>query len=221
MRNDRAFRFSVAPMMEWTDSFCRLFHRAMTREARLYTEMVTAAALIHGPRRRLLAFEPQEQPLALQIGGADARELALAARFGEEAGYREINLNVGCPSDRVQNGRFGACLMREPGLVGDCVAAMKAAVAIPVTVKCRLGVDEQDTPASARAFEASFGVGYPSVNDSGSQVTLDYSSVVPISGTPTTVVIDRSGRVGGAIFGSANYTELSTILNRLTGRGAA
>jgi tRNA-dihydrouridine synthase A len=145
MRNDRAFRFSVAPMMEWTDSFCRLFHRAMTREARLYTEMVTAAALIHGPRRRLLAFEPQEQPLALQIGGADPGELALAARFGEDEGYREINLNVGCPSDRVQNGRFGACLMREPGLVGDCVAAMKAAVAVPVTVKCRLGVDEQDT----------------------------------------------------------------------------
>ena len=113
-------------MMEWTDSFCRLFHRAMTREARLYTEMVTAAALIHGPRQRLLAFDPQEQPLALQIGGADPRELALAARFGEEAGYREINLNVGCPSDRVQNGRFGACLMREPRLVGDCVAAMKA-----------------------------------------------------------------------------------------------
>ena len=122
-----------------------LFHRAMTREARLYTEMVAAAALVHGPRQRLLAFEAQEQPLALQIGGADACELAHAARFGEEAGYREINLNVGCPSDRVQNARFGACLMREPGLVGDCVAAMKAVVSVPVTVKCRLGVDEQDT----------------------------------------------------------------------------
>ncbi len=145
MRNERAFRFSVAPMMDWTDSFCRLFHRAMTREARLYTEMVAAAALVHGPRQRLLAFEAQEQPLALQIGGADPRELALAARFGEEAGYREINLNVGCPSDRVQNARFGACLMREPALVGDCVAAMRAVVSIPVTVKCRLGVDEQDT----------------------------------------------------------------------------
>jgi len=145
MRNDRAFRFSIAPMMDWTDSFCRLFHRAMTREARLYTEMVTAAALIHGPRQKLLAFEAQEQPLALQIGGAEPEELALAARFGEGAGYREINLNVGCPSDRVQNGRFGACLMREPALVGDCIAAMKAVVSIPVTVKCRLGVDEQDT----------------------------------------------------------------------------
>ena len=147
-------------MMDWTDSFCRLFHRAMTREARLYTEMVTAAALIHGPRHRLLAFEAQEQPLALQIGGCDPRELALAARFGEEAGYREINLNVGCPSDRVQNGRFGACLMREPSLVGDCVAAMKAVVSIPVTVKCRLGVDEQDTQeALDRLADAAVGAG--------------------------------------------------------------
>ncbi|MFI5011553.1 MAG: tRNA dihydrouridine(20/20a) synthase DusA [Hyphomicrobiales bacterium] len=132
-------------MMDWTDSYCRLFHRALTRRARLYTEMVTAAAIIHGPRGKLLAFDPSEQPLALQIGGADPRDLALAARFGEEAGYCEINLNVGCPSDRVLDGRFGACLMREPLLVGDCVSAMKACVSIPVTVKCRLGVDEQDT----------------------------------------------------------------------------
>jgi tRNA-dihydrouridine synthase A len=131
-------------MMDWTDSYCRLFHRAMTRKARLYTEMVAAAALIHGPRRKLLTHHPDEHPLALQIGGAEPRELALAARFGEEAGYSEINLNVGCPSDRVQEGRFGACLMREPGLVAECVAAMKAVVAVPVTVKCRLGVDEQD-----------------------------------------------------------------------------
>jgi tRNA-dihydrouridine synthase A len=138
------FRFSVAPMMEWTDSYCRLFHRALTRKARLYTEMVTAAALIHGPRQRLLAFDPDEQPLALQLGGAVPHELAQAARFGEQQGYCEINLNVGCPSDRVQGGNFGACLMREPSLVGECVAAMKSAVAIPVTVKCRLGVDEQD-----------------------------------------------------------------------------
>lgn len=137
-------RFSVAPMMDWTDSFCRLFHRALSRKARLYTEMVTAAALIHGPRAKLLDFDPCEHPVALQIGGAEPMELARAARFGEDAGYLEVNLNVGCPSDRVQNGRFGACLMREPSLVGDCIAAMKAAVSIPVTVKCRLGVDEQD-----------------------------------------------------------------------------
>src|SRR5580700_5767701 len=138
-------RFCVAPMMEWTDGFCRLFHRALTRKTRLYTEMLTAAALIHGPRRKLLAFDPSEQPLALQIGGAEPQDLARAARFGADEGYREINLNVGCPSDRVQDGRFGACLMREPELVGDCVAAMKSAVSIPVTVKCRLGVDEQDS----------------------------------------------------------------------------
>ena len=138
-------RFCVAPMMEWTDSLCRLFHRALTQKARLYTEMLTAAALIHGPRPRLLAFDPAEQPLALQLGGAEPQDLARAARFGEAEGYCEINLNVGCPSDRVQDGRFGACLMREPLLVGDCVAAMKSAVSIPVTVKCRLGVDEQDT----------------------------------------------------------------------------
>ncbi|SED76480.1 tRNA-U16,U17-dihydrouridine synthase [Rhizobiales bacterium GAS188] len=131
-------------MMEWTDSYCRRFHRAMTRRSRLYTEMVTAAALIHGPRRRLLAFEADEQPLALQIGGAEPGALAQAARFGEEAGFCEINLNVGCPSDRVQDGRFGACLMREPSLVGECVAAIRAAVSVPVTVKCRLGVDDQD-----------------------------------------------------------------------------
>ena len=147
-------------MMEWTDSFCRLFHRALTREARLYTEMIAAAALVNGPRLRLLAFDAQEQPLALQIGGAEPREVALAARFGEEAGYREINLNVGCPSDRVQNARFGACLMREPGLVGDCVAAMKAVVSIPVTVKCRLGVDEQDTEeALDRLADAALAAG--------------------------------------------------------------
>jgi tRNA-dihydrouridine synthase A len=145
MLPDQSFRLCVAPMMEWTDSYCRLFHRALTRKARLYTEMVTAAALIHGPRHKLLAFDPGEQPLALQIGGAEPRDLARAARFGEDEGYCEINLNVGCPSDRVQDGRFGACLMREPSLVGDCVAAMKGAVSIKVTVKCRLGVDEQDS----------------------------------------------------------------------------
>jgi tRNA-dihydrouridine synthase A len=144
MLPDQSFRFCVAPMMEWTDSLCRQFHRVLTRRARLYTEMVSAAAIIHGPRHKLLAFEPIEQPLALQLGGAEPCDLARAARIGEEWGYCEINLNIGCPSDRVRHGRFGACLMREPRLVGDCIAAMKAAVSIPVTVKCRIGVDEQD-----------------------------------------------------------------------------
>ena len=140
----RAIRFSVAPMMDWTDRHCRFFHRLMSRRARLYTEMVTTGAVIHGPRERLLGFDEAEHPIAVQLGGSDPGELAAAARICAEFGYDEINLNVGCPSDRVQDGRFGACLMREPELVGECVAAMKSAVPLPVTVKCRIGVDDQD-----------------------------------------------------------------------------
>lgn len=131
-------------MMDWTDRHCRAFHRTLSRRARLYTEMVTADAVIHGPRERLLAFGAGEHPVALQLGGADPSGLARAAGIGADFGYDEINLNCGCPSDRVQNGRFGACLMREPDLVAECVAAMKAAVDVPVTVKCRIGVDEQE-----------------------------------------------------------------------------
>jgi tRNA-dihydrouridine synthase A len=131
-------------MMDWTDRHCRFFHRQLTGRAVLYTEMVVADAVIHGDRERLLGFSEAEQPVALQLGGSDPEKLAVAAKVGEEFGYSEINLNVGCPSDRVQSGTFGACLMRTPGLVGACVAAMKEAVGIPVTVKCRLGVDEQD-----------------------------------------------------------------------------
>jgi tRNA-dihydrouridine synthase A len=135
-------------MMDWTDRHCRMFHRLMTRQGRLYTEMLTTGAIIHGDRRRLLAFDASEHPLALQLGGSDPRDLAASAKIGEDFGYDEINLNVGCPSDRVKEGRFGACLMAEPALVASCVAAMKAAVAIPVTVKCRIGIDDQD-PESA------------------------------------------------------------------------
>ena len=137
-------KLAVAPMMDWTDRHCRFFHRQMTRCALLYTEMVVANAVIHGDRDRLLGFDGEEQPLALQIGGSDPAKLAEAARIGEEFGYGEINLNVGCPSDRVQSGTFGACLMKTPGLVAEGVAAMKAEVKIPVTVKCRIGVDDQD-----------------------------------------------------------------------------
>src|SRR5918997_10320 len=137
-------RFSVAPMMDWTDRHCRVFHRLMSRRARLYTEMLTTGAIIRGDRRRLLGFDPSEHPVALQLGGADPADLAAAAKIGEEFGYDEINLNVGCPSDRVKDGRFGACLMAEPALVADGVAAMKHAVKIPVTVKCRIGIDDQD-----------------------------------------------------------------------------
>jgi tRNA-dihydrouridine synthase A len=131
-------------MMDWTDRHCRVFHRVLTRRALLYTEMLTSGAVIFGDRARLLGFDGSEHPLALQLGGSDPRELAMAAEIGEEFGYDEINLNVGCPSDRVKDGRFGACLMAEPDLVASCVEAMKRAVKIPVTVKCRIGIDDQD-----------------------------------------------------------------------------
>lgn len=141
----QGFKLSVAPMMDWTDRHCRLFHRQLTRHALLYTEMVVADAVIHGARERLLRFDPAEHPLAVQLGGSDPEKLAEAARICAGLGFDEINLNVGCPSDRVQSGTFGACLMRSPDLVARCVAAMKAATGpVPVTVKCRIGVDEQD-----------------------------------------------------------------------------
>ncbi|MEW6257736.1 MAG: tRNA dihydrouridine(20/20a) synthase DusA [Pseudomonadota bacterium] len=144
MSAHRSFSFSVAPMMDWTDRHCRAFHRTLSSKARLYTEMVTAPAVIHGDRARLLGYSAQEHPIAVQLGGSDPALLAQAARICADFGYDEINLNVGCPSDRVQGGNFGACLMREPALVADCVAAMKGAVSVPVTVKCRIGVDDQD-----------------------------------------------------------------------------
>ena len=139
-----SMRFSVAPMMDWTDRHCRVLHRLMSRHALLYTEMVTTGAIIHGDRNRLLGYSDVEHPVSVQLGGSDPQALATSARICEDFGYDEINLNCGCPSDRVQNGSFGACLMREPQLVADCVAAMKAAVKIPVTVKCRIGVDDQE-----------------------------------------------------------------------------
>jgi tRNA-dihydrouridine synthase A len=148
-------RFSVAPMMDWTDRHCRVFHRLMTRRAKLYTEMLTTGAIIHGDRARLLGFDASEHPVALQLGGSDPRDLATAAKIGEEFGYDEINLNVGCPSDRVKDGRFGACLMAEPALVAEGVHAMKRAVRIPVTVKCRLGIDDQDPEIALDALACS------------------------------------------------------------------
>ena len=135
-------------MMDWTDRHCRFFHRILSRRARLYTEMVTTGAVIHGNRERLLGFSAQEHPLAAQLGGSNPADLAKAARILWDLGYDEVNLNVGCPSDRVQEGRFGACLMAEPVLVGECVAAMKAVVPLPITVKCRIGIDEQDPEAA-------------------------------------------------------------------------
>jgi tRNA-dihydrouridine synthase A len=145
-------KIAVAPMMDWTDRYCRVFHRRLTRRALLYTEMIVADAVLHGDRERLLAYSDAEHPVALQLGGSEPKKLAEAARIAADYGYDEINLNVGCPSDRVRAGTFGACLMRTPDLVGDCVAAMTAAVKLPVTVKCRIGVDDQDPEASLDAL---------------------------------------------------------------------
>ena len=150
MQINQAYRFSVAPMMDWTDRHCRAFHRSLSRRALLWTEMVTADAVIHGDRERLIGFDADEHPLVLQLGGSEPAKLAEAARIAEGFGYDEVNLNCGCPSERVQSGAFGACLMREPDLVADCVAAMRGVVSIPVTVKCRVAVD--DDPARETLF---------------------------------------------------------------------
>jgi len=142
-------------MMDWTDRHCRFFHRLLTRRALIYTEMLTTGAVLRGDRQRLLGFDSFEHPIALQLGGCDPEQLSQAARVGEDFGYDEINLNVGCPSDRVQEGRFGACLMAEPALVADCVSAMKASGEVPITVKCRVGIDDQDPEESLFAFTAA------------------------------------------------------------------
>ncbi len=147
-----SYRFCVAPMLDLTDRHCRYFHRLLSRHARLYTEMLTTGALLHGPRERLLAFDPAEHPVALQLGGSEPAELARAARFGEAAGYDEINLNCGCPSERVQRGAFGACLMDEPALVAECVRAMRDAVSVPVTVKHRIGLGRVEDYGFVRDF---------------------------------------------------------------------
>lgn len=148
-------RLCVAPMMQWTDRWCRRFHRQLTRRALLYTEMVTTGAILYGQRERFLAFDPVEKPLALQLGGADPKALAECAAIAEEWGYDEVNLNVGCPSDRVQNGRFGACLMAEPDLVARCLQEMQAATRLPVTVKHRIGIDEQESYEALKDFVAT------------------------------------------------------------------
>jgi len=144
-QSDPDRRLSVAPMLDRTDRHCRYFLRLISRHTLLYTEMVTTGALLHGDRARLLGFDPAEHPVAFQLGGSDPKELAVCARMGEKAGFDEINMNLGCPSDRVQSGRFGACLMAKPGLVANCIAAMKEAVSVPVTVKTRIGTDERDS----------------------------------------------------------------------------
>jgi len=151
-KQDFQHRFCVAPMMDWTDRHDRRFLRLLSKRALLYTEMVTSAALIHGDSKALLEHSKEEYPLALQLGGSDPKQLAVASRMGSDAGFCEINLNIGCPSERVQNGAFGACLMAEPELVAECVSAMRAAVDIPVTVKCRIGIDDQDSEEALHQF---------------------------------------------------------------------
>ena len=233
-------RFSVAPMMDWTDRHCRAFHRVLSRRARLYTEMVTTGAVIHGDRERLLGFSEGEHPVAVQLGGSNPAELAAAARVAEGFGYDEVNLNVGCPSDRVQEGRFGACLMREPALVADCVAAMKAAVRVPVTVKCRIGVDEQDPEAALDALaQAVVAAGVDALvvharkawlqglspKENRDVPPLDYGRVarlkrahpgLPIAVNGGIVTLDqaraRLAAVDGVMVGRAAYTEPALLL---------
>lgn len=162
-------------MMDWTDRHCRVFHRLLSRRARLYTEMLTTPAVIHGDRERLLGFDDTEHPVALQLGGSNPQDLAEAAKIGEGFGYDEINLNVGCPSDRVKGGHFGACLMADPQLVARCVAAMKAAVTIPVTVKCRIGIDDQDPEAALDALASA-------VVDAGSDALIVHARKAWLNG---------------------------------------
>ena len=182
-------RISVAPMMDWTDRNCRYFLRGFSPLTLLYTEMITAAALIRGHARRLLEFDPEEHPVSLQLGGGEPRELAHAARIGEQAGYDEINLNCGCPSDRVASGAFGACLMREPARVADCVAAMRAAVRVPVTVKMRIGVV---SAAGAGWREALTGF-----EEADEQALHEFAGLIHLAGCAAAIVHARKAVLGG------------------------
>ena len=212
-------------MMDWTDRHCRVFHRLMTRRALLYTEMLTTGAIIHGDRQRLLGYDASEHPVALQLGGSDPAHLAEAAKIGEDFGYDEININVGCPSDRVKDGRFGACLMAEPELVAQGVAAMKAAVGVPVTVKCRIGIDDQDPEVAldtlARAVIAAGADGLVvharkawlnglSPKENRNIPPLDYDRVYRLKASlPDVPVVINGGIVG--------VTEAATHLDRVDG----
>jgi tRNA-dihydrouridine synthase A len=219
-------------MMEWTDRHCRFFHRGLTRRALLYTEMLTTGAVLHGDRARLLRFDPVEHPLALQLGGSDPRALAQCARIGADAGFDEINLNAGCPSDRVQDGRFGACLMAEPQLVGDSVAAMKAAVRIPVTVKCRIGIDDQDPePALENFTQAVKRAGVDALivharkawlkglspKENREVPPLDYDRVYRLKAAHPELTIVLNGGVGGV---EDTLTHLQHVDGVMMGRSA-
>ena len=219
--------FAVAPMMDWTDRHCRVLHRLLSRRARLYTEMVTADAILHGDRERLIGFSAIEHPVALQLGGSEPSKLAAAARISAEFGYDEINLNVGCPSDRVQSGCFGAALMREPERVADCVAAMRAAVSIPVTVKCRIGVDEQDpqnalpalVEACIRAGVDTFAVHARkawlsglSPRENREVPPLDYELVYALKRLKPELTIIINGGIGSLAEAKAHLTHVDGVM---------
>jgi tRNA-dihydrouridine synthase A len=234
-------KFAIAPMMEWTDRHCRFFHRLLTRRALIYTEMITTGAVLHGDRARLLAFDHAEHPVALQLGGCEPQALAACARIAADFGYDEINLNVGCPSERVQGGRFGACLMAEPALVGDCVAAMASAIKLPVTVKCRIGIDDQDPEQALEALTGAVeaaGVAALIVHarkawlaglsprENREVPPLDYARVyrlkaahpnLPIVLNGGVVDLDQAaahlGRVDGVMMGRAAYQEPWRLMN--------
>ena len=214
-------------MMDWTDRHCRVFHRLLTKHARLYTEMVTAEAILHGKRDMLLAFDAVEHPVALQLGGSDTAKLAAAAAIGEAYGYDEINLNVGCPSDRVQGGNFGACLMAEPGLVAACVRAMRDAVKIPVTVKCRIGIDDQDSEADFERFVMTVAdVGCSvfivharkawlqglSPKENREVPPLDYARVYRLKAAHPTLTISINGGIGTLIEAKAHLQHVDGVM---------
>ncbi|WP_084419871.1 tRNA dihydrouridine(20/20a) synthase DusA [Henriciella litoralis] len=207
MKINQSYKFSVAPMMDWTDRHCRMFHRAFSANTLLWSEMVTADAVIHGDRDRLIGFSDAEHPVVLQLGGSDPAKLAEASRIAEAFGYDEVNINCGCPSDRVQSGRFGACLMQEPAVVADCVAAMRAAVSIPVTVKCRVAVDE-DPPR-----ETLFGF-VDQVSDAGCEVFTVHARKAWLSGLSPKENRDIPPLDYGLVADlKAERPELSIILN--------
>ncbi|MEH2476724.1 tRNA-dihydrouridine synthase A [Nitrobacteraceae bacterium AZCC 2146] len=214
-------------MMDWTDRHCRVFHRLMTRRARLYTEMLTTGAIIHGDRLRLLGFDASEHPVALQLGGSDPRDLAAAAKIGEDFGYDEININVGCPSDRVKDGRFGACLMAEPALVAEGVAAMKRAVNVPVTVKCRIGIDDQDPEVAldtlARAVVAAGADGLVvharkawlnglSPKENRNIPPLDYDRVYRLKASLPNVPVIINGGIAGITEAAAHLVHVDGVM---------
>ena len=214
-------------MMDWTDRHCRVFHRLLTKRARLYTEMVTAEAILHGKRDMLLAFDAVEHPVALQLGGSDTAKLAAAAAIGEAYGYDEINLNVGCPSDRVQGGNFGACLMAEPGLVAACVRAMRDAVKIPVTVKCRIGIDDQDSEADFERFVMTVAdVGCSvfivharkawlqglSPKENREVPPLDYARVYRLKAAHPTLTISINGGIGTLMEAKAHLQHVDGVM---------